>query len=52
VQRNCDSLPKLCRLQDRFGHLRCCYNLDLKKALLNLGLLMKVVGLGLIFPSI
>ena len=39
-------------LQDRFGLLCCCYNLDLKTAFLNLGLHMKVVGLCLIFPSI
>jgi len=40
------------RLQDRFGLLRCCYNLDLKMAFLYLGLLMKVLGLCLSFPSI
>ena len=39
-------------LQERFRLLCCCYNLDLKTALLNLGLLMKVVGLCLTFPSI
>jgi len=30
--------------------LHCCYNLDLKTALLSLGLLMKVLGLCLTFP--
>jgi hypothetical protein len=35
-------------LQDKFGLLHCCYNLDLKTAFLNLGLYMKVVGLCLI----
>jgi len=39
-------------LQDRFRLLRCCYNLDLKMAFLYLGLLMKVLGLCLNFPSI
>jgi hypothetical protein len=39
-------------LQDRFRCLCCCYNLDLKMAFLNLGLLMKVLGLFLSFPSI
>ena len=39
-------------LQNRFGLLRCCYNLDLKTAFLNLGLPMKVLGLCLSFPSI
>jgi len=39
-------------LQDRFGLLCCCCNLDLKTAFLNLGLHMKVVGLCLIFPYI
>jgi hypothetical protein len=34
-------------LQDRFGLLCCCYNLDLKTTFLNLGLHMKVVGLYL-----
>ena len=34
-------------LQDRFGLLHCCYNLDLKTAFLDLGLHMKVVGLCL-----
>jgi hypothetical protein len=39
-------------LQDWFGLLCCCYNLDLKTAFLNLGLHMKVLGLCLSFPSI
>ena len=39
-------------LQDRLRLLRCCYNLDLKTAFLNLGLLIKVLGLCLSFPSI
>ena len=39
-------------LQDKFGLLYCCYNLNLKMEFLNLGLLMKVLGLCLSFPSI
>ena len=34
-------------LQDRFGLLRCCYDLDLKTALLDCYVHMKVVGLCL-----
>jgi hypothetical protein len=39
-------------LQDRFKLLYCCYHLNSKMALLNLGLLMKVLGLCLSFPYI
>ena len=39
-------------LQDSFRLLRCSYNLDFKTAFLNLGFLMKVVGLCLIYPSV
>jgi hypothetical protein len=39
-------------LQDRFRLLCCCYNLNLKTVLLNLGLFMKVLGLCLSFPYI
>jgi len=39
-------------LQDRFRLLFCCYNLNLKTTLLNIGLLMKVLGPCLSFPSI
>jgi len=39
-------------LQDRFKLLRCCFNLNLKTAFLNLGFPMKVLGLCLSFPSI
>ena len=38
-------------LQDRFRLLRCCYNLNLKTTFLNLGLLMKVLGLCRSFLS-
>jgi hypothetical protein len=34
-------------LQDRFWLLCCCYNLNLKTTFLNLGLLMKILGLCL-----
>jgi hypothetical protein len=34
-------------LQDRFQLIYCCYNLNLKKILLNPGLFMKVLGLCL-----
>jgi hypothetical protein len=38
------------RLQDKFRLLFCWYNLNLKMAALNLGLLMNVLGLCLSFP--
>ena len=37
------------RLQDKFRLLRCCYHLNSKMVLLNLGLFMKVLGLCLTF---
>jgi len=37
-------------LQDRFRRLFCCYNLNLKTVVLNLGLFMKFLGLCLRFP--
>jgi hypothetical protein len=39
-------------LQDRFRLLRCCYHLNLKMTLLNLGVYMKVLSLYLSFPYI
>ena len=39
-------------LHDRFQLLHCCYHLNSKMALLNLGLFMKVLGLYLSFPYI
>jgi len=43
---------KVSGLQDRFWLLCCCYNLNFKTVLLNLGLFIKVLGLYLSFPSI
>ena len=52
LQAKFASLATKVEALDRFGLLHCCYNLDLKTAFLNIGLLMKVVGLCLSFPSI
>jgi len=39
-------------LEDKFRLLCCCYNLNLKTIILNLGLCMKVLGLCISFPYI